>query len=132
CIARLYSMARPRTQTETNLTTTSTDSSATQGKTSRSLPEHALTSLASDYVALLVTSVSLRLSRSASGYYGRHWGIGTTEYRLVLGLGLNGCCNAMQLGSVADVDPGAVSRSLKGLKKEGFIKMVRQGREVQI
>src|SRR5690625_2742935 len=70
-----------------------------------------LNDLASEYVALLITSVALRLSRSASGFYGKHWGIGNTEYRLILGLGLNGDCNAMQLAAVADVDRGAVSRS---------------------
>ena len=42
--------------------------------------------LAADLIGWLVTSLSVRLSRSASSYYQQHWNIGTTEYRLVLAL----------------------------------------------
>jgi hypothetical protein len=50
--------------------------------------------LATDFIGWLVTSLSVRLSRSASSYYMQRWDIGTTEYRLLLALGVEHECSA--------------------------------------
>lgn len=88
--------------------------------------------LAAQSLPLLLARVAARLSRSAAQFYNEHWGIGTTEYRLLLGLGLTGRCNALQLSVVADVDPGAASRSLRQLARDDWVSLARHGREVMV
>lgn len=93
------------------------------------LPPH---TLAAQSLPLLVARVALRLSRSAAQFYGQHWQIGTTEYRLLLALGTCQGCNALQLSAIADVDPGATSRSLQQLARRGWVQRLRHGREMQV
>lgn len=88
--------------------------------------------IADEFLGWLITSLATRLSRSASNYYTRHWGIGTTEYRLVLALGREGPCTAVRAAGAADIDKGAASRSLQVLQREGMVELVRRGREMQV
>lgn len=94
--------------------------------------DRAVPALATDYTAWLVTSLAIRLSRGASNYYTRTWGIGSTEYRLVMALGRVGAGNAVHVAAAADVDKAAASRSLKSLHDRGIVDLQRSGREVAV
>ncbi len=93
--------------------------------------ERPLPGLADDYIALLVASLAMRLSRGASNFYTRHWGIGSTEYRTVMALGRDGPCSAVHVAASADVDKAAISRSLQTLAAAGMVDLDRRGREVE-
>lgn len=94
--------------------------------------DRAVPALAADYTAWLVTSLAIRLSRGASSYYTRTWGIGATEYRLVMALGRDGAGNSVHVAAAADVDKAAASRSLKTLQDRGIVDLQRSGREVAV
>ncbi len=94
--------------------------------------ERALPALTDDYTAWLITSLATRLSRGASAYYTREWGLGSTEYRIVMALGQAGSCKAAQVAAAADVDKAAASRSLQVLVGRGCVALVTSGREVTV
>lgn len=94
--------------------------------------DRAVPALAGDYTAWLVTSLAIRLSRGASSYYTRAWGIGSTEYRLIMALGRDGAGNAVHVAAAADVDKAAASRSLKTLQERGLVALLRGGRAVAV
>lgn len=94
--------------------------------------ERPLPALATDFIGWLITSLSVRLSRSASSFYNQRWGIGTTEYRLLLALGVEHECSAAFVAAAADVDKAAASRSLQVLSQQSLVELVRQGREMTI
>ena len=91
-----------------------------------------LPALATDFIGWLVTSLSVRLSRSASSFYMERWDIGTTEYRLLLALGVEHECSAAFVAAAADVDKAAASRSLQVLSQQGLVTLARHGREMTI
>lgn len=93
----------------------------------RSVPQ-----LADEFTAWLVASLALRLNRGASSFYSREWGIGTTEYRLILALGQLGTCSAIRAAEAADIDKAAASRSLQTLVRGGYVETIRQGRTMEI
>lgn len=88
--------------------------------------------LADEYLGWLITSLSVRLSRSASSFYSRQWGIGTTEYRLVLAIGHEGPCSAVRAAAAADIDKAAASRGLQLLQQAGLVELAKHGREMEI
>jgi len=94
--------------------------------------ERPVPELAADLIGWLVTSLSVRMSRSASSYYQQHWNIGTTEYRLVLALGIEHGCTAARVAAAADVDKAAASRSLQVLQKDGLVELIKRGREMEV
>jgi DNA-binding MarR family transcriptional regulator len=94
--------------------------------------ERPLPALATDFIGWLVTSLSVRLSRSASSFYMQRWGIGTTEYRLLLALGVEHECSAAFVAAAADVDKAAASRSLQVLNQQGLVELIKHGREMEI
>jgi len=94
--------------------------------------ERPVPALATDFIGWLVTSLSVRLSRSASSYYMQRWDIGTTEYRLLLALGVEHECSAASVAAAADVDKAAASRSLQVLSQQGLVTLARHGREMRI
>ena len=94
--------------------------------------ERPLPALATDFIGWLVTSLSVRLSRSASNFYMQRWDIGTTEYRLLLALGVEHECSAAFVAAAADVDKAAASRSLQVLSQQGLVTLARHGREMTI
>lgn len=91
-----------------------------------------LPALPTDFIGWLVTSLSVRLSRSASNFYMERWDIGTTEYRLLLALGVEHKCSAAFVAAAADVDKAAASRSLQVLSQQGLVTLARHGREMTI
>lgn len=94
--------------------------------------ERPVPELAADLIGWLVTSLSMRMSRSASSYYQQHWNIGTTEYRLILALGIEHGCTAVRVATAADVDKAAASRSLQVLQKDGLVELIKHGREMKV
>lgn len=100
--------------------------------TSDPVMERPLPALATDFIGWLVTSLSVRLSRSASSFYMQRWDIGTTEYRLLLALGVEHECSAAFVAAAADVDKAAASRSLQVLSQQGLVTLARHGREMTI
>lgn len=92
----------------------------------------AVPTLCDDYTAWLVTSLAMRLSRGASTYYTREWGLGSAEYRLVMAAGRFGQGNATLLAAEADVDKAAASRALQRLESTGVVELARSGREVLV
>ncbi|MGK6310808.1 MarR family transcriptional regulator [Variovorax sp. DT-64] len=107
---------------------------APQGGSDASDPvvERPLPALATDFIGWLVTSLAVRLSRSASSFYMQRWDIGTTEYRLLLALGVEHECSAAFVAAAADVDKAAASRSLQVLSQQGLVTLARHGREMTI
>jgi DNA-binding MarR family transcriptional regulator len=94
--------------------------------------ERRVPALAAEHIGWLIASLAVRLTRSATRFYGHHWGIGATEYRLVLALGRDGGGTAAQAAAAADVDKAAASRSLQFLRDAGFVEVVRPGRDMQV
>jgi DNA-binding MarR family transcriptional regulator len=92
--------------------------------------DRAVPPLTDDFTAWLITSLAVRLNRGASSFYSRNWGIGTTEYRLVMELGQEAPCTAVKAAAAADIDKAAASRSMQVLAQEGIIEMTRRGREM--
>jgi len=62
----------------------------------------------------------------------QRWDIGTTEYRLLLALGVEHECSAASVAAAADVDKAAASRSLQVLSQQGLVTLARYGREMRI
>ncbi len=93
--------------------------------------DRAVPALADEYIAWLITGLAVRLSRGASSYYTRHWGIGSTEYRLMMALGREGPCTAVRAAAAADVDKAAASRSLQVLLATGLVDLLRSGRQME-
>lgn len=79
--------------------------------------------LAQEYIAVLVTSLAGRLNRGASSYYLREFGIGMTEFRIVLAVGLAKGLNVGEVATAADIDKAAASRSLRLLQGRGIVEM---------
>jgi DNA-binding MarR family transcriptional regulator len=79
--------------------------------------------LAEEYLAVLIVSLSGRLTRGASSYYLRHFEIGMVEYRIVLALGLAKGLNISAVAAAADVDKAAASRSLRLLEQRGIVEL---------
>jgi DNA-binding MarR family transcriptional regulator len=94
--------------------------------------DRAIPALTDDYTAWLITSLAMRLSRGASGHYTREFGLGSTEYRIVMALGRAGTCKGSQVAAAADVDKAAASRSLRALAGLGVVGIDRLGREVAV
>lgn len=106
--------------------------SVTRSGADAPVADRALPPLADDYTAWLITSLATRLRRGASNYYAREWQIGSTEYRLLMALGLEASCTAIAAATAADIDKAAASRSLQVLEGEGLVETIRPGREMQI
>lgn len=79
--------------------------------------------LAQEYIAVLVLSLAGRLNRGASSYYLRHFGIGMTEFRIILAIGLEKGLNVGEVAVAADVDKAAASRSLRLLQGRGIVEL---------
>lgn len=79
--------------------------------------------IAQEYIAVLVTSLAGRLNRGASSYYLREFGIGMTEFRIVLAVGLAKGLNVGEVATAADIDKAAASRSLRLLQGRGIVEM---------
>lgn len=77
--------------------------------------------LADDYVAVLIIAIANRLTRGASKYYREVWNLGVVEWRVIVSLGHQRRRSIGEIAEAADLDRGAVSRSVKLLCKRGLI-----------
>ncbi len=88
--------------------------------------------LADDYVAVLVIAVANRLTRGASKYYREVWNLGVVEWRILICLGHKSRRAIGAIAEAADVDKGAVSRSVKLLGERGLIATEAGGRRINL
>jgi len=77
--------------------------------------------LAREHVAVLVSTLGMRLNRGATAYYRAAWNIGIVEWRLLMTLKSIESLNVSELSDAADVDKAAASRSLAVLADRGLI-----------
>jgi DNA-binding MarR family transcriptional regulator len=72
--------------------------------------------LAREHVAVLVSTIGMRLNRGATAYYRSTWDIGAVEWRLLMTLKNIDSLNVSELSEAADIDKAAASRSLAALE----------------
>jgi DNA-binding MarR family transcriptional regulator len=77
--------------------------------------------LARDHVAVLMSTIGMRLSRGAMAYYRSTWNISTVEWRLLMTLNSIESLNVSELSDAADIDKAAASRSLALLQERKFV-----------
>ncbi len=77
--------------------------------------------LADDYVAVLIIAIANRLTRGASKYYREVWNLGVVEWRVIVSLRQEGRRSIGEIAEAADLDKGAVSRSVKLLCERGLL-----------
>jgi DNA-binding MarR family transcriptional regulator len=77
--------------------------------------------LADDYVAVLIIAIANRLTRGASKYYREVWNLGVVEWRVIISLGHRNHRAIGEIADAADLDRGAVSRSVKLLCERGLV-----------
>ncbi len=78
-------------------------------------------SLTQDHLAVLVSTIGMRLSRGSSAFYRRAFDISTVEWRLLMTLDRIDALNVSELSEAALVDKAAVSRSLVLLQERQLI-----------
>jgi DNA-binding MarR family transcriptional regulator len=85
-------------------------------------PEAGQKPLSEEFLAVLVIAIANRLTRGASKFYRDVWNIGVVEWRIMMCLDDLAGRPIGEIGEAADVDKGAVSRSVKVLIERGLIK----------
>jgi DNA-binding MarR family transcriptional regulator len=80
-----------------------------------------------DHIATRVAIFANRLSRAASRFYRRNYGIGVVEWRLIMYIGRTNETRANRICSETDLDKGAVSRSLAALQGMGIVSVKEDG-----
>lgn len=84
--------------------------------------------LAEEFTAVLVIGLGNRLNRGASNYYFTRWGIGISEWRLLLALQPDEEVIIGQAAIDADLDKAAASRSLKIMKDKNLVDVEQTNR----
>jgi DNA-binding MarR family transcriptional regulator len=77
--------------------------------------------LAREHVAVLVSTIGMRLNRGATAYYRSAWNIGAVEWRLLMTIKNIESLNVSELSDAADIDKAAASRSLAILEERGLV-----------
>src|SRR3569832_313863 len=77
--------------------------------------------LAREHVAVLVSTIGMRLNRGATAYYRSAWNISAVEWRLLMTLKTIEALNVSELSEAADIDKAAASRSLAVLADRGLV-----------
>ena len=77
--------------------------------------------LAQEHLAILVSTIGMRLLRGTTAYYRAAWDLGMAEWRLLIVLNSTESLNVSELSGVADLDKAAVSRSLAVLEERKLI-----------
>jgi DNA-binding MarR family transcriptional regulator len=80
-----------------------------------------------DHIATRVAIFANRLSRAASRFYRKSFGIGVVEWRLIMYIGRTNETRANRICSETDLDKGAVSRSLAALQAMGIVSVKEDG-----
>jgi DNA-binding MarR family transcriptional regulator len=88
--------------------------------------------LTDDYLAVLVIAVANRLTRGASKYYRDNLNLGVVEWRIMICLGHKSPRPIGEIAEAADLDQGAVSRSIKLLCERGLVRTVAGGGRVSL
>ncbi|HEV7440443.1 MAG TPA: MarR family winged helix-turn-helix transcriptional regulator [Methylobacterium sp.] len=73
------------------------------------------------YVPALLTTLSNSLTRNASTFYRRHFGVGITDWRIMYRLSSEPWVTAHHICNAAHLDKGVVSRSLAWMEKRGLV-----------
>ncbi|MGU3540193.1 MarR family winged helix-turn-helix transcriptional regulator [Methylobacterium sp. A54F] len=73
------------------------------------------------YVPALLTTLSNSLTRNASTFYRRNFGVGITDWRIMYRLASEPWVTAHAICSAAHLDKGVVSRSLAWMEKRGLV-----------
>jgi DNA-binding MarR family transcriptional regulator len=106
------------------------DETSGDGETAAAIGQ--LQPLTDDYVAVLVIAVANRLTRGASKYYRDNWNLGVVEWRIMICLGHESPRPIGEIAEAADLDQGAVSRSIKLLCERGLVRTVAGGGRVSL
>jgi DNA-binding MarR family transcriptional regulator len=80
-----------------------------------------------DHIATRVAIFANRLSRAASRFYRKNYGIGVVEWRLIMYVGHAKQTRANRICNETDLDKGAVSRSLATLQHMGIVSVKEDG-----
>jgi DNA-binding MarR family transcriptional regulator len=80
-----------------------------------------------DHIATRVAIFANRLSRAASRFYRKSYGIGVVEWRLMMYIGRTSETRANRICNETDLDKGAVSRSLATLQRMGIVSVKEDG-----
>ena len=75
------------------------------------------------YVPAYLTWTANKLSRGASGFYLKHFGVGIEVWRCLVLLAVDGACSANQVSRVIGMDKASVSRCFKSMQEGGFIRI---------
>ncbi|KQP49157.1 MarR family winged helix-turn-helix transcriptional regulator [Pseudorhodoferax sp. Leaf274] len=75
------------------------------------------------YVPAYLTWTANKLSRGASGFYLKHFGVGIEVWRCLVLLAVDGACSANQVSRVIGMDKASVSRCFKTMQEDGFIRI---------
>jgi DNA-binding MarR family transcriptional regulator len=73
------------------------------------------------YVPAYLTWTASKLSRGASGFYLKHFGVGIEVWRCLVLLAAEGACSANQVSRVIGMDKASVSRCFKSMQAGGLI-----------
>ncbi|MEW6643371.1 MAG: MarR family winged helix-turn-helix transcriptional regulator [Pseudomonadota bacterium] len=73
------------------------------------------------YVPALITFIANKLSRSATSYYQKHFGVNITEWRILSLLALEPGIPASRICHVIGFDKGPVSRTLAMMQKRDLV-----------
>jgi DNA-binding MarR family transcriptional regulator len=79
------------------------------------------------HIATKVAIFANRLSRSASRFYRKRYGIGVVEWRIMMFIGHATETRANRICRETDLDKGAVSRSLNALARMGIVSVREDG-----
>jgi DNA-binding MarR family transcriptional regulator len=94
---------------------------------STSTPPSAVVFDLNEHIATRVAIFANRLSRSASRFYRKYYGIGVVEWRLIMYVGREKETRANRICRETDLDKGAVSRSLANLQQMGMVSVREDG-----
>jgi DNA-binding MarR family transcriptional regulator len=94
---------------------------------STSTPPSAVVFDLNEHIATRVAIFANRLSRSASRFYRKYYGIGVVEWRLIMYVGREKETRANRICRETDLDKGAVSRSLAALQRMGMVSVKEDG-----
>ena len=101
-------------------------SSKTRSSAADAAPSRPVLDL-NDHIATRVAIFTNRLSRAASRFYRKNYGIGVVEWRLIMYVGRTKVTRANRICSETDLDKGAVSRSLATLQRMGIVSVKEDG-----
>jgi len=95
-----------------------------EGRLSRSTKDNAGQQILDieSYIPYLLVAVNNSLTRGASQYYIKNFGIGIVEWRVLAMLAIEPGIRASRICEVISLDKAATSRALQQLKKKNYLK----------